>query len=117
MHSIRILQTCALGNGTRQPGDLLGTYHGHQSTDEVLGLAWDERRLVAGVVPAEGVTPDELLTALRNPHLIQFVATQNEPAAEPDEQSVEQAIAELESRSPLAAADDEPQTIKKKKRP
>jgi hypothetical protein len=75
MFLILLLQAIGLGCGTRQRGELLGTIPGDRcDCDRVLADAWRTNRRdleeVPGVEPAEGVTPFELLTALKNQHLI-----------------------------------------------
>ena len=77
MYELRLNRPMALGNGTRDQRDLLATIDGitpNELQAEAYDLAENDLSQLPGTItPGEGIEPIEVLTALRNPRLCEFV--------------------------------------------
>lgn len=91
MQTIVLIRTASLGEGDRKAGETLGTFATDCTPEVLLAEALvtnDVAALPGNVVPSEGVVARELLTALRNPHLIAFgfpEGDQHDPEAGDDD--------------------------------
>lgn len=83
MFAIRLVRAIALGNGDRRQNDQLATFQGCEAADLFAAAAettgCDLKALPGTVILEDGVTPIEVVTALRNAQLCTIVDVDHEP--------------------------------------